>query len=92
MPFLVLIIVALFAGVELFQWVKGLVLPLPVYVLAGAFLAIASNYHKGLGALFPQNSVVLTPPVQTVATVEVIPPPALNADPNAENDADPSTP
>ena len=86
MPFLVLIIVALFAGVEFFQWVKGVVLPLPVYVLAGAFLAIASNYNRGLGLLFPQG---MTPsPVQTVATVEEVPPPALSG----ENDADPSTP
>jgi hypothetical protein len=36
----------LFALVELYQWVKHLTLPLPVYVLSGAFLAIASNYSK----------------------------------------------
>ncbi len=87
MPFLVLIIVALFAGVEFFQWIKGVVLPLPVYVLAGAFLAIASNYSKGLGLLIPQGMPPASP-VQTVATVEEVAPPALNA----ENDADPSTP
>lgn len=36
----------LFALVELYQWVKHLTLPLPVYVLSGAVLAIASNYSK----------------------------------------------
>ena len=51
MQFLVLIVFLLFAGVEFFQWLKGVILPLPVYVLAGAFLAIASNYDKGLGLL-----------------------------------------
>jgi hypothetical protein len=29
-------------------------LPLPIYVLAGAFLAIASNYDRGMGLLFNQ--------------------------------------
>lgn len=41
----------LFALVQAFQWVKGVMLPLPLYVLAGAFLAIASNAEKGLGTL-----------------------------------------
>jgi hypothetical protein len=38
----------LFILVELFQWVKGFILPLPLYLLAGAMLALASNYEKGL--------------------------------------------
>lgn len=36
----------LFALAELFQWAKQLSLPLPIYILGGAFLAIASNYNK----------------------------------------------
>lgn len=36
----------LFALAELFQWAKQLSLPLPIYILGGAFLAIASNYSK----------------------------------------------
>jgi hypothetical protein len=31
---------------ELLQWVKQFSLPLPVFILGGAFLAIASNYDK----------------------------------------------
>jgi hypothetical protein len=30
-------------------------LPLPIYVFGGAFLAIASNYEKGIMALFRQQ-------------------------------------
>lgn len=48
------IVVILFVAVEVFQWVIGFILPLPIYVMAGAFLAIASNYDKGMSALFRQ--------------------------------------
>jgi hypothetical protein len=44
----------LFAIAELYQWAKHLNLPLPIYILGGAFLAIASN-SKQLG-LFLQAS------------------------------------
>ena len=53
----------LFMLVEFSIWLKQFILPLPIYVLAGAFLAIASNYEKGLIALFRQedsSSDVLT--------------------------------
>lgn len=36
----------LFGLIELFLWLKQFILPLPLYLLAGAFLAIASNYEK----------------------------------------------
>lgn len=45
----------LFAIAELYQWAKDLSLPLPIYILGGAFLAITSNYNKRSG-LFFQNS------------------------------------
>jgi hypothetical protein len=48
------IVFFLFVLVEAYQWVKGFILPLPIYVLAGAFLAIASNYDKGINILFRQ--------------------------------------
>jgi hypothetical protein len=44
----------LFVLVQLFQWFQGFMLPFPFYLLAGAFLAIASNYEKGLAALLKQ--------------------------------------
>jgi hypothetical protein len=40
--------VVLFLVAKALLWIKGFILPLPVYVLAGAFLAIASNYDKGI--------------------------------------------
>lgn len=36
----------LFGAAELFQWAKEMTLPMPIFVLGGAFLAIASNYDK----------------------------------------------
>ncbi|MFE1745666.1 hypothetical protein [Coleofasciculus sp. H7-2] len=39
----------LFGFAEIYQWLKQFTLPLPVYILGGAFLAIASNYDKRAG-------------------------------------------
>jgi hypothetical protein len=38
--------VLLFGATEVLQWVKQFSLPLPIFILGGAFLAIASNYDK----------------------------------------------
>jgi hypothetical protein len=38
--------VLLFSFAELFQWLEQFSLPLPIFVLGGVFLAIASNYGK----------------------------------------------
>lgn len=67
--FLILTVFLLFAGVELWQWLKGVVVPLPFYLLGGAFLAIASNYQKGLGELVqkrpsPRYQEVISEPNQ----------------------------
>jgi hypothetical protein len=40
----------LFAGAELFKWLQSVSVPLPIYVLAGAFLAVASNHDKIFGS------------------------------------------
>ena len=54
----------LFVLAEFSIWLKQFILPLPIYILAGAFLAIASNYEQGIIALFRQqdtaNSDVMT--------------------------------
>jgi len=52
----------LFALAELFDWIKHISLPMPIYILGGAFLAIASNYSKHFGFLF-DNSSAETPSV-----------------------------
>jgi len=36
----------LFGAAELYQWAQELTLPMPIFILGGAFLAIASNYDK----------------------------------------------
>lgn len=49
----------LFTIAELYQWAKHLSLPLPIYVLGGAFLAIASNYKRS--SFFWQDSTTESP-------------------------------
>ena len=46
----------LFVLVEILSWVKNFILPLPIYILAGAFIAIASNYDKGIMTVFGSES------------------------------------
>ncbi|MEM7757906.1 MAG: hypothetical protein AAF298_07255 [Cyanobacteria bacterium P01_A01_bin.40] len=61
----------LFVLAEFSIWLKQFMLPLPIYILGGALLAIASNYESGLIALFRQqdslNADILT---QTATLVE----------------------
>ncbi len=45
----------LFVLAEFSLWIADFILPLPIYILGGAFLAIASNYEKGIVALFRQQ-------------------------------------
>jgi hypothetical protein len=69
----------LFALAELFDWVKqiNLNLPLPIYILGGALLAVVSNYNKIVGYyltdtgsnvirdILPQQPQLETSPHQT---------------------------
>lgn len=48
----------LFALAELFDWLQQLSLPMPIYILGGAFLAIASNYNKRFGSFFGNDSAI----------------------------------
>ncbi|MEH2329747.1 hypothetical protein [Nostoc sp.] len=47
----------LFALAELFDWLQEFNLPLPIYILGGAFLAVASNYDKIVGSSFADSSI-----------------------------------
>ena len=61
----------LFVVVEIFSWVKNFILPLPIYILAGAFLAIASNYDKEIMDMFRQETVKSTDVItQTASLIE----------------------
>ncbi|MDZ8032393.1 MAG: hypothetical protein RMY64_00920 [Nostoc sp. DedQUE08] len=47
----------LFALAELFDWLQEFNLPLPIYILGGAFLAVASNYDKIVGSATADSSI-----------------------------------
>ncbi|QLE49574.1 hypothetical protein FD724_16735 [Nostoc sp. C057] len=47
----------LFALAEFFDWLQEFNLPLPIYILGGAFLAVASNYDKIIGSYFDEPSI-----------------------------------
>ncbi len=49
-------VILLFVVFQLFELIKGFILPLPIYVLAGAFLAIVSNYNKGIDEILKERS------------------------------------
>ena len=57
----------LFALAELFDWVKDFTLPLPIYILGGAFLAVASNYNRLMGTYFNETPNVIRDIIPTQA-------------------------
>ena len=59
----------LFVLAEVYISIKDFILPLPIYVLGGAFLAIASNYDKGIMALFRQESIAEQDIISQTATL-----------------------
>jgi hypothetical protein len=46
----------LFVLAQMYVWVKDFILPLPIYILGGAFLAIASNYETGIFSFLTEKS------------------------------------
>jgi hypothetical protein len=54
-------VVVLFGAAELYQWIEGLTLPLPVLIGAGALLAIVSNSRGGFGLLGAINRTLPEP-------------------------------
>lgn len=47
----------LFALAQFFDWLKQFSLPLPIYILGGAFLAVASNYDKIISSYFNPTTI-----------------------------------
>ena len=64
----------LFLLVEFYQWAKGFILPLPIYIFARALLSIASNYSQDISNLFARHEQVY----QTASLSDV--PPILTAE------------
>jgi hypothetical protein len=68
MKFWIASFLVLFSVAELFQWLKHFTLPLPIYILGGAFLAIASNYDRRSGFPFRHPNDEPAPPVMRSVT------------------------
>ena len=62
-------VAVLFVLAEVYLSIKDFILPLPIYILGGAFLAIASNYDKGIMALFRQESIAEPDIISQTATL-----------------------
>ena len=62
----------LFVLAEFSIWLKQFILPLPLYILGGAFLAIASNYERGIIALFRQEDLGSDALTQTATSIEQV--------------------
>lgn len=63
--------VLFFAAAELYQWLQGMTLPLPVFVIAGALLAVASNTQT---LLRKQNSLQPVPSAPEIMLPQPAPP------------------
>lgn len=66
-----LCVLLFFGAAEFYQWVQGFTLPMPVFVLAGALLAVASNFDK-----FPAKGAIPSSAPQPNAPPPVSKPPA----------------
>lgn len=63
----------LFGAVELLQWVQQVSLPMPVFVVGGVFLAIASNYDKFAQLSLPRANVASHGMPKEIASQSVSP-------------------
>jgi hypothetical protein len=74
--------VVLFAIAEFYQWLKHFMLPLPIYILGGAFLAIASNYDRRAGFPFLKSD---EPPTAIPSPIDLTSGmPAVDSSPHAQ--------
>jgi hypothetical protein len=71
----------LFALAELFDWVKDLSLPLPIYILGGAFLAVASNYNRLIGSYWNTETELN----QKLADIQIQPNPGIDLEQSTES-------
>jgi hypothetical protein len=66
MKFWLVICAILFVTAQFVFWIKQFLLPLPIAIFAGAFLAIASNYDRGVFTTF-KNEIQF--PIDRTATI-----------------------
>ena len=60
----------LFVLAEFAIWLKQFILPLPLYILGGAFLAIASNYEQGIISMFRRSQTTTDTLTQTATLIK----------------------
>ena len=81
----------LFVLAEFSIWLKQFILPLPLYILGGAFLAIASNYERGIISLFRQEenltADILTQTATLIRQAKSLPVNEVASLPEAETEA-----
>ncbi|WAL60168.1 hypothetical protein [Thermocoleostomius sinensis] len=74
---------AFFGAAELYQWLQGVTLPMPVFVITGALLAVASNANKVLPkqtqwqAMPPAAPPKSTPAIDQPSAHPAFPPPTV---------------
>jgi hypothetical protein len=71
MQVLVVCVILFFGAAELWQWMQGMALPMPVWVAAGVVLAIASNLHHPMLLAWTasrQSQASVVPPAVTGAS------------------------
>jgi hypothetical protein len=66
----VVCVLAFFGMAELYQWLHGITLPMPVFVIAGALLAVASNANK----VWPKSLEVPAVPPSSAPVSPIAPP------------------
>lgn len=66
----------LFSLVEFYQWIKQFQVPMPLYVLAGAFLAMASNNDLGIASFFGGKTKVTSVVLEAQKPQENLPHPS----------------
>ncbi len=59
MRFWLVSFIFIFAFAQFILWVKNFFLPLPLYILGGAFLAISSNYQENIVKLINSKTTNL---------------------------------
>ena len=82
----------LFVSVEISQWLGNFTLPLPILILGGACLAIASNYGKSPGWYLPQQPPELETKRLQTPTINGITPLANSSHPNSSSATPPPQP
>jgi hypothetical protein len=71
-PLAIVVFFGLFAAVEIYQGVKNVQLPMPLYLVLGILLAVISNSHYGRGETVAGEEA---PPTTSIDQASALPEP-----------------